>query len=63
MCRDHELSFDFAACDGHGLCAELLSELIGLDEWGYPVLQDVTVPAPARPRPTGGRPMRYWHCA
>ena len=25
-------------CSGHGLCAELLPELIALDEWGYPVL-------------------------
>jgi ferredoxin len=26
------------ACTGHGLCAELLPELIELDEWGYPIL-------------------------
>jgi len=26
------------ACAGHGACAELLPELISLDEWGYPVL-------------------------
>ncbi len=26
------------ACTGHGLCAELLPELIELDEWGYPML-------------------------
>ena len=25
-------------CEGHGMCAELLPELVGLDEWGYPVL-------------------------
>jgi ferredoxin len=46
MSRDHELSIDFAACDGHGLCAELLPERIGLDEWGYPVLRDASVPPP-----------------
>lgn len=46
MSRGHELSIDFAACDGHGLCAELLPERIGLDEWGYPVLRDTSVPAP-----------------
>ena len=23
-------------CDGHGLCAELLPELLSLDDWGYP---------------------------
>jgi ferredoxin len=32
------------ACSGHGLCAELLPELISLDEWGYPVLADQPVP-------------------
>ena len=26
------------ACDGHGLCAELLPERISLDEWGYPLI-------------------------
>ncbi|HTW02257.1 MAG TPA: ferredoxin [Streptosporangiaceae bacterium] len=33
------------ACSGHGLCAELLPELIALDEWGYPVIADGPVPA------------------
>jgi ferredoxin len=33
------------ACSGHGLCAELLPELITLDEWGYPVLDGRPVPA------------------
>ena len=23
-------------CEGHGLCAELLPELMTVDEWGYP---------------------------
>ena len=32
-------------CSGHGLCAELLPELITLDEWGYPVVADQRVPA------------------
>jgi ferredoxin len=26
------------ACSGHGLCAEVLPEVIELDEWGYPML-------------------------
>jgi ferredoxin len=34
-----------AACTGHGLCAELLPELITLDEWGYPVVSAEPVPA------------------
>lgn len=28
------------ACTGHGLCADLLPEVIELDEWGYPMLTD-----------------------
>jgi ferredoxin len=28
------------ACSGHGVCAELLPELITLDEWGYPLVAD-----------------------
>jgi ferredoxin len=31
-------------CAGHGVCAELLPELISLDEWGYPVLPGQPVP-------------------
>jgi ferredoxin len=32
------LQVDPTRCDGHGGCAELLPELVHLDEWGYPVL-------------------------
>ena len=34
------------ACTGHGMCAELLPEMISLDPWGYPVLtpEDGEVP-------------------
>jgi ferredoxin len=32
------------ACTGHGICAELLPELIALDEWGYPILAELDVP-------------------
>jgi ferredoxin len=31
-------------CTGHGVCAELLPELIWLDEWGYPVVDPRPVP-------------------
>ena len=31
-------------CDGHGLCAELLPELISLDDWGYPLFGTESVP-------------------
>jgi ferredoxin len=26
------------ACDGHGLCAELLPERVRLDDWGFPIV-------------------------
>jgi len=26
------------ACDGSGLCAELIPERVRLDEWGYPII-------------------------
>ena len=31
-------------CDGHGVCAELLPEMIELDEWGYPIIDPRPVP-------------------
>ena len=33
------------ACSGHGVCAELLPELVSLDEWGYPVVAAGEIPA------------------
>jgi ferredoxin len=37
---DARLILDPIACEGHGLCAELLPERIRLDDWGYPMLAD-----------------------
>jgi ferredoxin len=34
-----ELRLDPVACTGHGLCADLLPELVELDEWGFPILR------------------------
>ena len=31
------------ACDGHGLCAELLPERIRLDDWGFPIVDQEPV--------------------
>lgn len=31
-------------CDGHGMCAEMLPELIDLDDWGYPIVRSAEVP-------------------
>ena len=38
------LHIDRIKCDGHGLCAELLPEMIRLDEWGYPIIEPGPVP-------------------
>ena len=38
------LDVDRIRCDGHGLCAELLPELISLDDWGYPIVTKRPVP-------------------
>ena len=32
------------ACTAHGMCAELLPEVIELDPWGYPILLTPVVP-------------------
>jgi ferredoxin len=39
------LRVDPIACDGRGLCAELLPELITLDDWGFPIVREGAVPA------------------
>jgi ferredoxin len=39
-----ELVVDRIRCDGFGMCAELLPELIELDDWGYPILVAGAVP-------------------
>jgi ferredoxin len=31
-------------CEAHGLCAELLPELIRLDDWGYPIIDEAAIP-------------------
>ena len=31
-------------CDAYGHCAELLPELIQLDEWGYPIIDARPIP-------------------
>lgn len=44
MSARHHLRVNPIACRAHGLCAELLPELVDLDEWGYPVLPEGSVP-------------------
>ncbi len=46
MARDESLALavDRIRCDGYGMCAEMLPELIELDDWGYPILVPGAVP-------------------
>ncbi len=37
--KPSKLAVDRALCTGHGICAQLLPGVVGLDEWGYPVLE------------------------
>jgi NADH:ubiquinone oxidoreductase subunit F (NADH-binding)/ferredoxin len=39
------LVVDWTRCEGHGLCAHLIPELIHLDAQGYPVILDIPVPS------------------
>jgi ferredoxin len=38
------LSVNPVACSAYGYCAELLPELVTLDEWGYPVVDGSPLP-------------------
>lgn len=38
-----ELVLDPVACDGRGVCAEMLPERIELDRWGYPVIDGTEI--------------------
>ena len=38
------LIVDPIACDGHGVCAELFPERIGIDPWGYPIVDGEDIP-------------------
>lgn len=42
------LAVDWPACKAHGVCAELLPEIVELDEWGYPVIAPGPVPPALR---------------
>lgn len=38
------LRVDPIACDGRRICAEILPELVTLDDWGFPIVSDDDVP-------------------
>lgn len=44
MTDDVTIRIDWQDCDARGLCAELVPELITLDEWGYPIVAPGVVP-------------------
>ncbi len=44
MSNGTRLQVDPIACDGRQLCAEILPELITLDDWGFPIIRDGDVP-------------------
>jgi ferredoxin len=50
---DERLHIDWTACDGRGLCAELLPELLTEDDWGYPVPRDGSSEPAVPPRLQG----------
>ena len=38
------LAIDRIKCDGHGVCADLVPEIIELDDWGYPIISAGAIP-------------------
>ena len=44
MSEKLEMVVDRIRCDGRGLCAELLPEMIRLDDWGYPIIAAGPIP-------------------
>jgi ferredoxin len=44
MTAGTRLRVDPIACDGRGLCAEVVPELIVLDDWGFPIVSGGDVP-------------------
>ena len=45
MTGGNRLRVDPIACDGRRVCAEILPELIALDDWGFPIVSDDDVPS------------------
>jgi len=43
------LRFNPISCKAHGLCAELLPEMVRLDDWGYPIIDPRPIPANLMP--------------
>jgi ferredoxin len=41
---EYRLRVNPIACDAFGYCAELVPELVSVDEWGYPIIVTETIP-------------------
>lgn len=41
---NEHIAIDRVCCDGRGLCADLLPEMIRRDDWGYPIIDSAAVP-------------------
>jgi len=41
--EDRRLVVDFIACEGHGMCRDILPDNFRLDEWGYPIVTNEIV--------------------
>jgi ferredoxin len=39
-----QLKVNPITCAAHGMCAELLPEIVALDDWGYPIITGDSVP-------------------
>lgn len=44
--RRYRLVVDPVACDGAGVCGELLPEWVRLDPWGFPIVEPGEIPPP-----------------
>jgi ferredoxin len=42
--RELELRVNPIACEAHGLCVQLIPELVAADPWGYPIIRPGPVP-------------------
>jgi ferredoxin len=44
MGTNTHLTVNPLACEGHGICAELLPEHVTLDDWGFPIIDPTAIP-------------------
>ena len=57
------LGIDRTGRDGHGVCADLVPEIIELDDWGYPIIHAGAIPASVMPHAPSGRGLSHARAA